>query len=115
MRVQVYFNLHKKVFSIRDMKTRRVIGHSSLVHLENVKFKVSQAGRKRVLDTKRKNVHAFVEGDLLDTISTDVIMENRWGTAFYDPYNFETFVNRVYDPVHEAKYAICNGARVKYA
>lgn len=64
-RVFVYFNLHKKVWSIKSLKTGRVIAHANTVQLKDVTFKVSEAGRQRVLKEKRKNVHAGVVGTLV--------------------------------------------------
>ena len=61
-RVRVYRNLHKKCFSVKCMKTNRVIAHVKEITLTNATFPVSQSGRKRVLKEKRKNVHAFVQG-----------------------------------------------------
>jgi hypothetical protein len=64
--MQVYFNLHKKSWSVRDPRTGRVVNKGQtqcLVVLRNVTFKVSEAGRQRVLREKRKNVHAFACGD----------------------------------------------------
>ena len=67
-RVQVYRNMHKSyedhaVYSIRDKKTRLVFSHQSYLLLGNCKFHVSPTGRERVLREKRKNVHAWIEGD----------------------------------------------------
>lgn len=62
MRVEIYRNLHNGKLSIRDAKTKHVIGHAARVYLHDARFKVSQAGRKRVLREKRKNVHAVVNG-----------------------------------------------------
>ena len=48
MRVFVYFNLHKKCFSIKALegdRKGRVIAHRDVVVLENCKFKVSESGR----------------------------------------------------------------------
>lgn len=64
MRVRIYWNLTKKVWSVQDAKTRRVIGHATRVNVRDASFKVSQAGRERVLREGVKNVHAFVVGDL---------------------------------------------------
>jgi hypothetical protein len=64
--MQVYFNLHKKSWSMRDPRTGRVVNKDQtqcLVVLRNVTFKVSEAGRQRVIREKRKNVHAFAVGD----------------------------------------------------
>lgn len=61
-RVEVYRNLHNGKMSIRDAKTKLVLGHADQVFLHQTEFKVSQAGRERVLKEKKKNVHAVVEG-----------------------------------------------------
>ena len=65
MKVDVYFNLHRKQFSIRACEgpnKGRVIAHRETVTLLQPEFKVSQAGRARVLREGRKNVHATVRG-----------------------------------------------------
>ena len=68
IKVFVYFNLHKKVFSIKALEgpnKGRVIAHSTCVQLANVKLKVGRAGRLKVLESKQKNVHAGVVGTLI--------------------------------------------------
>ena len=40
----------------------KVLEHNTEFFLKDVEFKVSQAGRNRVLKEQRKNVHAFVCG-----------------------------------------------------
>jgi hypothetical protein len=69
--VRVYRNLHKQCLSVlhRTEKGWRLWKHLEQIELMNVKFKVSQAGRERVLKEKRKNVHAFVEGEYSDIAS----------------------------------------------
>lgn len=62
--VFVYWNLHKKCWSCRDTRTRRVIKHLTELSLFDAVFKVSEAGRQRVLREKCKNVHAGVVGRL---------------------------------------------------
>jgi len=63
--VEVYRNLHRRCFSIRSVETGRVIGHATDgVGLVRAEFKVSEAGRQRVLRERRKNVHAVVRGTL---------------------------------------------------
>lgn len=64
MLVRVYKNLHKNCLSVQAKVNGRwkVIKHVNSIYLEDVEFKVSQAGRKRVLHEGRKNVHAFVVG-----------------------------------------------------
>lgn len=64
-RVRVYYNLHGNVWSVQHYipgKGWRVREHLSSLILENVEFKVSEAGRQRVIREGRKNVHAYAIG-----------------------------------------------------
>jgi hypothetical protein len=87
-KVFVYFNLHKKLFSIRDHATGIVVGHTNMIALENATFKVSEAGRQRVLREKRKNVHAGVLGFV-----KDLPVPPPEYKAFYNPYKYDSFVD----------------------
>lgn len=99
-RVFVYRNLHappgELVWSIRDCVTKVVIGHggsgTTTPHfsIKNARFVVSAAGRARVLATKRKNVHAGVEGYL----SLDNHRHSDLMAISYDPYKGPTFTCR---------------------
>lgn len=78
MRVRIYWNLRRGEWSIADAKSRRLIGHASQVALSHVTFKVYEAGRQRVLRERKKNVHAFVIGELLGAIwSPDNMLHRR--------------------------------------
>jgi hypothetical protein len=98
MRVFVYFNLHKKCFSIKALegdRKGRVVAHSTTVLLEGCKFKVSEAGRQRVLREKRKNVHAGVSGtwinaDRVESCYEFLSMVGR--QVSYNPYKYDSFV-----------------------
>lgn len=90
MRVFVYRNLHKKCLSVRDIKSRRVIAHVDSIALEDVRFKVSEKGRNRVLLDKVKNVHAGVEGFwVAGEVPKDL---GGYRKAVYDPYKYTSFV-----------------------
>ena len=103
MRVEVYFNLHKKTFSVRSCKTGRVIGHTDKVHIANPEFVVRQSGRNRVLSEGRKNVHAFVRGDVTLFSDTNRPMSD---TITYNPYKYVSFVDKqTEEPVYEASRA----------
>lgn len=68
MKVSVYFNLHKRVFSVLAMEgpaKGRVIAHAEKVGLQDVTQKVQEGGRQRVIKEGKKNVHAFINGDLV--------------------------------------------------
>jgi hypothetical protein len=88
-KVFCYRNLNKKgvVWSVRDVKSGLVIDRSHNVYLKNVEMKVSQAGRKRVLKEKRKNVHAGVQGLRLKNKPKNIA----WIKARYNPYLFDSF------------------------
>lgn len=92
MKVDIYFNLHKKCLSIRHKG--KVIAHADNAELDNVKFIVSQAGRARVLREKRKNVHAFVRGELV-SYGQQLPNEPKDGNVTYNPYKYDSFVRRV--------------------
>jgi len=69
MKVFVYFNLHKKLWSVKALEgpqKGRVIARTFHVALRDVQPRVSQAGRERVLREKRKNVHAGLVGQMTD-------------------------------------------------
>ena len=87
MRVEIYFNLHKKVFSMRHKG--KVIAHVCKATLKDVSYVVQPAGRAKVLLEKKKNVHAFVRGELVDGLDAGIYKE---GYVSYNPYKAATFV-----------------------
>ena len=103
MRVFVYFNLHKLLWSVRALEgpdKGRVIQHAHEVHLVDCTFKVSEAGRQRVLSERRKNVHAGVVGRLADAAPANMPAGLR---VTYNPYKYATFVLAdTVEPVHAA-------------
>lgn len=105
MKVFVYFNLHKRCFSIKALEGAdkgRVVAHSDALLLHNVTFKVSEAGRQRVIREKRKNVHAGVVGDWNSTEQLAVVGTGQAVT--YNPYVYDSFVYReTKQPVKQAQ------------
>lgn len=97
MKVFCYFNLHKLCWSVKALEGPRkgtVIAHLQTIALSDVTFKVSEAGRQRVLNQKRKNVHAGVVGqwDKCDTPAP--AWKNKGLAVSYNPYKAPTFVRR---------------------
>jgi len=97
MRVEVYRNLHKKCWSIRNKG--RVIGHTDALHLTDVTLAVQPAGRAKVLQEKRKNVHAFARGELVTCPETQPTLysahhcDSYYPTQItYNPYEYDSFV-----------------------
>lgn len=103
MKVEVYFNLHKKVFSIRK-PNGVVIKHDSYVAIKNPKYVVQPAGNEKVRKEKRKNVHAYVRGEMVDTIPE---LGMKVKAITYNPYKNKTFVlSESQKPTHESDYAV---------
>jgi hypothetical protein len=101
MKVKAYFNLHKKIFSVQH--NGLVIGHANHLVITNPQFKVSEAGRQRVLREKRKNVHAFVIGEVADDWKSTVSKDFQGEAITYNPYKYSTFVKRADEsPIHAA-------------
>jgi hypothetical protein len=82
-RVRVYRNLNKNCFSVKCMKTGRVIAHVREIVLKEVTYPVSKAGRNRVLRERVKNVHAFVQGVIDINNQINNLKENK---ICYNPY-----------------------------
>lgn len=91
MQVFVYYNLHKKMWSVKALDGEnkgRVVTHRQELVLLNPKAKVSEAGRQRVIAEKRKNVHAGLVGMLTNLNIVQLDGEQ----ITYNPYKFNTFV-----------------------
>ena len=115
MRVKVYYNLHRKMFSVvsldRYHRYGRVIRHDTEVRINCATFRVREAGRQRVLREKRKNVHAYVVGEFSyespypDPNAQEII---------YNPYKYNSFVLRdSEEPVSSARVVWLSGKTIK--
>lgn len=113
-RSELYYNLHKQCLSVRRLGKPRpgvpnfTVSHMDSAHMADVTFAVQPAGRAKVRATGRKNVHAFVRGDLLTGIFQGLIVTggypNRLANEMmtnpnmvevtYNPYKYDTFVVR---------------------
>lgn len=62
--VWVYRNLNCKGVNYSIKQNGLVVAHATRLMLNNVEFKVSEAGRKRALMENRRNVHAFAVGKI---------------------------------------------------
>jgi hypothetical protein len=110
-RVEVYWNLHKHLFSVRPLEgpyKGRVVAHTDSLDLYDVTFTVQPAGRQRVLDEGRKNVHAFIRGVVSAGLPHDTPK-----AVTYNPYRDTSFVdvttNRPVTRAHIVKARACDG------
>jgi hypothetical protein len=87
---RLYWNLHKKKWSLQDRQTGRVAHHVTAYTMYDAKFVVRPAGQAKVRREGKKNVHAFAvgTGGLRDGIAT--CLSGRPVT--YNPYVNDTFV-----------------------
>lgn len=85
--VMIYKNLHNGLFSVKQGGL--VVAHIESVLLSSVSFKVNEGGRERVIKEKKKNVHAFIVGHILNVNSTPVSLLRRAIT--YNPYKYGYF------------------------
>ena len=110
MRVEVYRNLHNGMWSVRSKKTGRVIAHMNEVFLKDCVFKVREGGRQKVLREKQKNVHAFIEGDLMNLSKQEqeLIYDMVGFGVTYNPYKFDSFVipmqNDTFEPIKKSMF-----------
>lgn len=104
-KVMVYYNLHLKTFSVTYKNL--VVLHADYVKLKNVEFRVRPGGKEKVRKEKKKNVHAFLIGNLVDyckypcenipSASTDKVIT-------YDPYKYDSFIYKnSKEPIFNAK------------
>lgn len=105
-RVRVYFNLHKKVFSVlhKTPKGWRLWRHLEDICLHNVVFRISESGRQRVIKEKKKNVHAYIEGNLHGNATFEANGDSH--SISYNPYKYPKFhfVGKdTYTPITTAK------------
>jgi hypothetical protein len=83
--IDVYWNLHKKVFSVKSRATGRVIMHADGLTLpSSVELIVQPAGLSRAREEKCKNVHAFLRAPQF-TLETPEPDQNRRQLT-YNPY-----------------------------
>jgi len=107
MKVAVYYNLHKHTFSLqsRDKETYgKVIDHTDHVILKNCKFVVRESGRNKVLKEKKKNVHAFVVGEVIESVHCNTNKMD--GVVKYNPFKAGHFVTEEGDKIDTAEVVV---------
>jgi hypothetical protein len=75
---------------------KKVIAYINRLFLRDVIFKVSEKGRQRVIRTKHKNVHAYIEGYITDVSESYIGGPDEtldYAVAYYNPYTTESFVD----------------------
>ena len=97
MKIEVYLNSHKNLFSVRALTGQnagRVIDHTRFVAIENARFKVQKAGRDKVIRDQKNNAHAFVRGWVDNTLHNINEVKNAphmFGDVSYNAYRADCF------------------------
>lgn len=92
--VRVFRNWKHDCYSI--MQDGRLKASARQLRLSDVEFRVRESGRRRMLRNRRKNVHAYAVGRLLDFVhpDDDRDLEGMSGRGvYYNPYEFPSFVD----------------------
>lgn len=93
--VRVFKNWKHGCYSI--MQNGIVRASARQVRLTDVEFRVRESGRQRMVREQRRNIHAFAVGRLCDYVhpSETRALEDLGGRGvFYNPYQFDSFVDR---------------------
>lgn len=84
-KVRVYRNLNKGCLSVQQGGLVKC--HADNVVLRDFKTVVNKAGQERVRRERAKNVHAFIEGFVVDAKETwKGMFDFGWGKCYYNPY-----------------------------
>jgi len=89
--VDVYRNLNTGNYSVRCNKTKRVLAHFETVRLQHGVFKVSQSGREKTIQEKRRRVHAWVSGILAGF--NEPQPPDLQDIVYYNPYVTSYFIH----------------------
>lgn len=111
MKVRVYFNLRKKMISVQAKVNGswKVVNHINELYLKDSVFKVSEAGRQRVIKNRRKNVHAFIYGEIVESLPNPMTLT--FNSVYYNPYKVSKFQIKNQD-IERADYVYINNRSV---
>ena len=97
MKVRVYWNLHRRKWSIQQ--DGLVIDHRDSLFLTKAHFTVREGGQKRVRESGQKNVHAFVCGEWNQKEYRSFKDMMLWRKVSYNPKRDDFFmVQKFSDP-----------------
>ena len=101
-KVFVYKNLHKDCWSIKQDGLVKAL--TTDLEMWDCAFHVNAKGRAKVLEEKRKNVHAGVKG-YIDEHGVSAI-EYPLHAVTYNPYKYDSFVDKgTKEPIYYSPFA----------
>lgn len=93
--VRVFKNPRRGCYSI--MQNGRIMASAKQIRLRDAEFTVRESGRQRMLRENRRNVHAWVVGELVDFLhpeAADSLEQLSGRNATYNPHRYASFVDR---------------------
>ena len=105
-KVFVYKNLHKDCWSIKQ--DGLVKAHTHDLEMWDCAFYVNAKGRAKVLEEKRKNVHAGIKGYIDEHGVSDIEypLRDLWSAVTYNPYKYDSFVDKTTEkPVYYSQFS----------
>lgn len=118
--IRLYRNLNKKGVWYSLIQHGKTVAHTSAICLKDCLFFVNEKTRQRVISTKKKEFHAFIEGYYTGSgMGTTAKKNDLPAEIKYDPYKNDWFTcsNLTSEPfqVLMARFVICNHEGVKAA
>ncbi len=119
--IRVFRNLTKKGVWYSIQQNKLTVAHAKRLCIGNCTFVVNQKGRERVVRTKRKEFHAYIEGKYgTSGMGTSAEQNDLPAIIKYDPFKYKQFTctNLTIKefPVTKAWFVICdkNGVKGSY-
>ena len=105
--VRVFKNWKLGCYNI--MQSGKLLASAKQVRLSGVEFLVRSSGRRRMLESGRRNVHAYAVGHLVDYVhpaDTRTLAKIEGRRVSYDPYQCASFIDHeTQTPVTDARLA----------
>jgi len=100
-KVTVYFNLHKKLWSVKYKG--RVVLHVSHISIIPTKLHINENARLKVIKDKCRMVHAWINGEIVDFSDRDNEVNHE------DAFNYNPYYAGHFYYLNEKKNAVdCN-------
>lgn len=119
--IRVFRNLTKRGVWYSIQQKGLTVAHAERICISDAEFVVNQKGRERVVRTKQKEFHAYIEGRYTTSGMGTTAKDNDLPAVIkYDPFKYKQFtctnltVNEF--PVTGAMFSICdeNGVKAAY-
>jgi hypothetical protein len=113
MKYRIYRNLRRSCFSIQEKipgKGWRVTDRAENLEAHGITFRVYEAGRRKVIERRRKNVHAYAIAESWQRVDALSVIDSEC-MIYYNPYQSSNFkINNV--TIERAKSIVLTGGKL---